>query len=318
MIQKEIVDLIEQYDTIIIHHHIQPDPDCIGSALGLKYILQASYPEKRVYAVGKHNEKTRFLGELDEVHDDVYNDALGIIVDVGDKHRVEDQRVFHAKQLIKIDHHPMTQPIADLEWVNTSFAAVTEMIIDLVVHNQDRLMLTTEAARVLYAGLLTDSGRFYYENVSERTLHHGALVYAFPFDKQELYKHIYYKSIEELKFTGFVQTHFTLTEHGVGYMKVNQEILNRFNLHPDDAADMVNILSNIKEVYLWIFFVEYDGFIRVEFRSRGPVVNTLAKKFNGGGHRFASGAIIQSWDEVEAIIDVANQACIAYFEELGE
>lgn len=309
MIQKKIVDLIEQYDTIVIHHHIQPDPDCIGSALGLKYILQASYPNKKVYVVGKHNDRTRFLGDLDEVSDDIYPNSLGIIVDVGDRHRVEDQRIFESKALIKIDHHPFTEELGVLEWVDTSYAAVTEMILDLVVHNQDRLQLTEEAARVLYAGLLTDTGRYYYDNVSERTLHHGALAYAYPFDKQKLYEHIYYKSIEELKFTGYIQTEFTLTEHGVGYMKIDRETLERFNVHPDEASGMVNTLSNIKEVLLWIFFVEYDDHIRVEFRSRGPVVNTLARQFNGGGHKFASGAIAESWEEVDAMVQAANEAC---------
>lgn len=313
MKQKEIIDLIERYDTIIIHHHVQPDPDCIGSALGLKYILKESYPQKNVYAVGAHNEQTRFLGELDEISDTVYQDALGIIVDVGDRHRVEDQRVFNAKQLIKIDHHPFTEELADIEWVDTSYAAVTEMIIDLVVHNQDRLRLTEEASRVLYAGLLTDTGRFYYESVSERTIHHGSLAYSYPFDKQKLYENIYYKSIDELKFTGYIQTNFILTDHGVGYMKLDRQTLERFGIDPDFASGLVNSLANIKEVQLWIFFVEYaDDYIRVEFRSRGPVVNTLAKQFGGGGHMYASGAIANSWDEVDAIVEAANKACQTY------
>lgn len=313
MIQKDIVDLIEQYDTIIIHHHVQPDPDCIGSALGLKYILQKSYPQKNVYAVGRHNDRTRFLGELDEVNDDVYRDALGIIVDVGDRHRVEDQRVFTTKQLIKIDHHPFTEQLGELEWVDTSYAAVTEMIIDLVVHNQERLALTEEASRVLYAGLLTDTGRYYYESVTERTLHHGSLAYAFPFDKQDLYANIYYKSIDELKFTGYIQAKFTLTDHGVGYMKLDRQTLEQFNIDPDYAAGLVNTLSNIKEVQLWIFFVEYtEDYIRVEFRSRGPIVNSLAKQFGGGGHKYASGAIAHNWDETDAIIEAAEEACKAY------
>lgn len=310
MIQRQIVDFIEKYDTIIIHHHVEPDPDCIGSQLGLKYILQAAYPQKNVFAVGEHNERTRFLGTHDEIPNEFYQNALGIIVDVGDQHRVVDQRVFSTKALIKIDHHPLTHAIADLEWVDTSYAAVTEMIIDIVEENKDRLSLNLDAARVLYAGLLTDTGRYYYDSVTERTLLHGSKAYAFPFNKQELYADLYHKTIDELKFNGYIQSHFNLTPSGLGYMKIDQEILHRFGISADDASNSVNILSNIKEVLLWIFFVEYpDRRIRVEFRSRGPVVNTLAKQFGGGGHKWASGAIARDWSEVDAMIEAADRIC---------
>lgn len=314
MIQREIIDMVERYDTIIIHHHVNPDPDCIGSQLGLKYILKNAYPYKSIYAVGEHTDRTAYLGKLDVIDDELYNEALVIIVDVGDVHRVADQRFLKGKALIKIDHHPLTESFADIEWVDTSFAAVTEMIIDLVVHNDDRLFLDEESARVLYAGLLTDTGRFYYDSVTERTLRYAAKAYSFRFDKQDLYANLYYKSVAELKFTGFIQSEFTYTPNGLGYLKITDEHLKQFAVNADYAASMVNALSNIKEVIMWVFFVEYQdrGNIRIEFRSRGPIVNTFAKRFNGGGHKWASGAIANTWEEVDYIIQEADLLCQAY------
>jgi bifunctional oligoribonuclease and PAP phosphatase NrnA len=316
VIQKKIVNMIEEYDTIIIHHHVNPDPDCIGSQLGLKYILQAAYPDKQIYAVGNHNERTKFLGEMDQIEDSIYQDALVIIVDVGDKARVDDQRFLNGKALIKIDHHPLTIQFADLEWVDTSYAAVTEMIVDLVIHNKEQLTLNSEAARVLYSGMLTDTGRFYYDSVTERTMRYASVLYAFDFDKQDLYAHLYYKSIDELKFVGHIQSHFEYTKNGLGYMKLNHETLERFQLDEEFASSMVNTLSNIKEVIMWIFFIEYKERqnIRVEFRSRGPIVNTFARRFNGGGHKWASGAIANNWNEVEQIVQEADLLCKEYFE----
>ncbi|QVK18585.1 bifunctional oligoribonuclease/PAP phosphatase NrnA [Mycoplasmatota bacterium] len=314
MIQKQIIKLIEEYDTIIIHHHINPDPDCIGSQLGLKYMINHTYPNKLVYAVGNHAERTEFLGDLDDVSDDTYSEALVIIVDVGDKARIDDNRFLNGKALIKIDHHPQTEVFADIEWVDTSFASVTEMIIDLYLRSNKKLKMTEEAARVLYAGTLTDTGRFYHSNVTARSLKYGAELYQYNFDKQALYADIYYQSIEELKFKGYILNRFSHTTNGLGFMKLNDELLETFNIKPEYASSEVNVLANIKEIITWIFFIEYKetGKIRVEFRSRGPIVNGLAKKYGGGGHNWASGALVDSWEKVDNIIKDADEICFDF------
>ncbi len=311
MIQKEILEKIKQYQTIIIHHHVNPDPDCTGSQLGLKYLIQVSFPKKNVYAVGGHVERTAFLGELDIINDEIYSDSLVIIVDVGDRKRIDDERYLKGKELIKIDHHPLTEEFCDIEWVDTTYAACAEMIIDFYVSNKDELVMNEDAARVLYAGLLTDTGRFYYNAVTERTLRYGAIVYQYDFSKQDLYANLYFKSIDEIKFMGFIMNNFQYTENGLGYMKITQEILNEFKVSADFASGMVNTLSNIKEIIMWIFFTDDKelGLIRTSFRSRGPIVNKLAAKYGGGGHIWASGTLVDSWETVNKIIDDANTLC---------
>jgi phosphoesterase RecJ-like protein len=250
---------------------------------------------------------------LDQIEDCIYEDSLVVIVDVGDKHRIDDHRFLKGKGLIKIDHHPLTETFADLEWVDTNYAAVTEMIVDLVVQNPERLALNEEAARVLYAGLLTDTGRFYYDSVTDQTLKYGAEAFRFDFNKQALYSQLYFKNIAEYKFVGYIQSHFQFTDNGLGYMKITKDVMNQFNLNEEYASSMVNALSNIKEIIMWIFFVEYnDHHIRVEFRSRGPIVNTFAKRFNGGGHKLASGAIAPNWEAVDDIVGQADLLCLEF------
>lgn len=311
MISKEIFELIKKYDDIIIHHHVNPDPDCIGSQLGLKYLIEKSFPKKNVYAVGSHNEKTEFLGKLDRISDKLYQNALVILVDVGDKNRVDDSRFNKGKQLIKIDHHPQTEVFCDIEWVDTTYSSCCEMIIDLYLNNKSELVMTNEAARCLYAGLITDTGRYYYQSVSPRTFNLGADVYQYNFDKQALYADIYYKSIKELQFKGHVLENFLYTKNGLGYMKIDANLLKKFSLSPEYVASEVNILSDIKEIKMWIFFIEYQDInkIRVEFRSREVPVNELAKKYRGGGHKLASGAMVNSWEEVDMIIEDADNLC---------
>lgn len=320
MIQKKIVDLIEQYDTIIIHHHIRPDADCIGSQLGLKYMIESAYPKKRVFAAGNHADSTQFLGPLDSVLDTDYLDALVILVDVGDKHRVDDERFLNGKTIVKIDHHPLTEPLGALEWVDPHYAACAEMIIDLWVHNKERLQMTEAAARVLYAGLLTDTGRFYYNSVTDRTLYYGSLVYQFPFDKEALYSHLYYRSMDELKFVGHVMTHFSHTSNGLAYMKIDQDLLDQFSIDADFASNRVNTLSNIKGIIMWLFFTEDKdtGKIRTSFRSSGPVVNELARRYGGGGHNRASGAVVDNWQVVDVIIQDADAMCGDYQKDYAQ
>lgn len=312
--KKKILDKIKAYNKIIIHHHVSPDPDCIGSQLGLKYLIEASFPKKKVYAVGTHTERTEFLGELDIIDDNEYEDALVIIVDVGDKKRIADERFDKGKELIKIDHHPLTEEFCNLEWVDTSYAACCEMIIDFFVDNKESLVMNEASARCLYAGLLTDTGRFYYNSVTERTLRLAAIVYQYPFDKQELYANLYYKSIDELKFVGYILNNFQYTENGLGYMKITQEIIAEHGVTVEFASGMTNTLANIKEIIMWLFFTEDQklGKIRTSFRSRGPIVNTLAAKYHGGGHAWASGTLAESWEMVDDIIKDADNLCKEY------
>lgn len=311
MIQKQILEMIEKYNTIIIHHHINEDPDCIGSQLGLKYIIKSSYPDKFVYAVGE-NKQQPFLGPMDIISNEVYQEALVILVDVGDKERIDDARFLNGKAIIKIDHHPKTSEFCDLEWVDTTFAAASEMIIDLYIQNKNKLVMNVDAARVLYAGLITDTNRFYYSNVTEQTLDYGAIVFKYNFNKQQLYADIYFKTIADLKFMGYIKSNFSYN-NGLGYMRINSELLNEYNIKEGKAAVMVSLLADIKEIIIWIFFVEYsDKSIRVEFRSRGPIVNTLAKKYGGGGHAYASGARVESWGTAENIINDAAKLCENY------
>lgn len=317
MIQKDIIEMIEKFQVIIIHHHVSPDCDCIGSQLGLKYLILASYPEKKVYAVGENTDRTAFLGPMDKISDDIYQNALVFIVDVGDKKRIEDDRYLSGKAIIKIDHHPLTEEFCDLEWVDTSFPAATEMIIDLYLQNKDKLTMNEEAARVLYAGLLTDTGRYYFNSVTDRTLKYGAEMYKYSFDKQQLYANLYHKSIAELKFKGYIENNFEFTKNGLGYMKITQELLDKFNVEASFASGMVNTLANITEIVVWLFFTDDKelGKIRTSFRSRGPIVNKLAAKYGGGGHIWASGTLCDNWETVDNVIKDADLLCKEFNEQ---
>lgn len=113
---EQILGAIKEFDTIIIHRHVRPDPDALGSQGGLSTILQESFPEKNIYTVGYNEPSLAYLRVMDDIEDSVYENALVIVCDTANQERVDDQRYTKGKMLIKIDHHPNEDPYGDITW----------------------------------------------------------------------------------------------------------------------------------------------------------------------------------------------------------
>jgi bifunctional oligoribonuclease and PAP phosphatase NrnA len=171
----EILETIRQFDTIIIHRHVRPDPDAYGSQGGLAEILKASFPEKAIYTVGKEEESLNFLRRLDKIDDEVYENALVIVCDTANQERICDGRYRLGKKLIKIDHHPNEDPYGDLLWVDTNASSTSEMIYEFyLTGKEDGLVMTKEAARLIYAGIVGDTGRVLLPRTSQKKIKYAS------------------------------------------------------------------------------------------------------------------------------------------------
>src|SRR5690554_522735 len=124
----QILNAIKQYETIIIHRHIRPDPDALGSQGALAELIKDSFPEKKVYCVGEADEALTFLNWIDDIRDEQYEGALVIVCDTANQPRISDNRYKMGDMLIKIDHHPNDDKYGDIMWVDTTASAVSEMI----------------------------------------------------------------------------------------------------------------------------------------------------------------------------------------------
>ncbi|WP_297991023.1 bifunctional oligoribonuclease/PAP phosphatase NrnA [Anoxybacillus sp.] len=306
----EIIDHIEQFDTIIIHRHVRPDPDAYGSQGGLAELIQASFPEKRVYTVGKDEPSLEFLRKMDVIPDEMYHDALVIVCDTANEERVCDQRYKLGKKIIKIDHHPNEDPYGDILWVDTSASSVSEMIYELYLMGKERgLVLTKEAARLIYAGIVGDTGRFLFPSTNPKTFKYASELIEYGFSFVDLYEQLYRTKLSIAHLSGYVLQHFELSEHGVAHIILTKELLDQYDATPTEASQLVSVLGNIEGIKAWVFFVEEDDQIRVRLRSRGPIVNEVAKKYRGGGHPLAAGASIYSWEEVKHVLADLNEVC---------
>ncbi|WP_445489493.1 DHH family phosphoesterase [Niallia sp. 03133] len=309
--KQKILDAIIKYETIIIHRHIRPDPDAYGSQGGLAEIIKASFPEKNVYSVGKEETSLHFLRRLDAIDDSVYKNALVIVCDTANQDRVCDKRYTTGDKLIKIDHHPNDDAYGDIYWVETSASSTSEMIYEFYLFGKEQgLKINDEAARLLYAGIVGDTGRFLFPSTTEKTFSYAGDLINHPFSRTDIYNQLYELEPNIIKLSGYVLQNFVMLDSGVAYMVLKNDILEQFEATASQASMLVSNLGNIKGVKVWVFFIEEgENEIRVRFRSKGPIINVIAKKYNGGGHPLASGASITNWDAVPSIIKDLENIC---------
>lgn len=312
--KRQIIDTIEQYDTIIIHRHVRPDPDAYGSQMGLKALIQDNYPNKKVYAVGAHDELLSYLDRPDNIPDEVYNGALVIVTDTANTERIDDQRFSKGDFLIKIDHHPNDDAYGDLLWVDTASSSCSEMIYELYEEGRvyKNWKMTEQSARFLFAGIVGDTGRFLFPSTTTRTFEIAGQLIQYSFDRNEIFNGMYEMEENLLKLQGYVYQNFTMDENGAAFIKLPKELLKEFDVTVSETSSLVGSLSNIKGVRAWAIFVEEENEIRVRLRSKGPIINELAKKYHGGGHPLASGATAYSWEEVDQVIADLKQLCKEY------
>ncbi|NSL51284.1 DHH family phosphoesterase [Calidifontibacillus erzurumensis] len=314
--KAEILEIIKQYDTIIIHRHVRPDPDAIGSQGGLAEILKASFPDKKVYVVGEMYDSLRFLNEMDIIADETYEGALVIVCDTANQERISDQRYKLGEKIIKIDHHPNHDQYGDLIWVDTTSSSTSELIYEFYLSGKDKgLKMNEKAARLMYAGIVGDTGRFLFPSTNIKTFRYAADLLEYNFNRTELYDGLYNTKLEVAHLQGYILQNFVHTPSGVAHISITKEMLEKFNVTVADASQLVGTLGNIENVLAWVFFIEEDKEIRVRLRSRGPIVNTIAQKYNGGGHPLASGATIYNWEDRNLIIADLEKACLEFKKE---
>ncbi|MFN1771757.1 pApA hydrolase Pde2 [Staphylococcus aureus] len=299
---NEIMKCIEDNDTIIIHRHVRPDPDAYGSQLGLKYYIQQKFPQKQVFAVGEAESSLSFIGELDNIDDKTYQDALVIVCDTANAPRIDDERYSTGRKLIKIDHHPAVDQYGDINLVNTNASSTSEIIYDLISHFNDEAIVNKDIASVLYLGIVGDTGRFLFNNTSEHTMEIAGKLIGHDIDHNALLNKMMEKDPKMLPFQGYVLQHFELMDDGFCQVKITEDVLEQFGIQPNEASQFVNTIADIKGLKIWVFAVDEGNEIRCRLRSKGQlIINDIAQDFGGGGHPNASGVSVDSWDEFEQL-----------------
>ena len=311
----QIFDAIEKSSSIMLFRHRRIDCDCVGATKGPKGIIEATWPEKKVYIIdNERSEYLSFMGPDDEeVDDEVNKSSLGIVIDVGNAERISNQKYFLCSPIIKIDHHIDREAYGDINWVEEKRSSACEMIAYFFSVFQDKLKINSEAATHIYTGMLTDSGRFQYDGVTGDTMRLAGLMLDQGVDTETLNAHLYMRDFDQLKFKAFIYENMCLTPAGVAYIHITKEMQEHFRLNFESASSAISSLSDIKGVLCWLAFIDAEGGeIRVRLRSRFAHINGIAEKYHGGGHACASGATVYSPEEMHRLIEDADRHIAEY------
>lgn len=315
---KEIHKEIKNYNNIVIARHIGADPDALGAQFALKSIILNAFPKKKVYAAGSRSAKFKSIGKTDNIDEDFdYSKALLIVLDTPIKRRIDIENFEKYNNTIKIDHHPFDEKFCEIEWIDDNYSSASEMIADLSLNT--KLEMNKEAAEHIMIGIISDSNRFLYENASTKTIRLVCdLIDKYDIDKNIIYEKVYMRDLNELKLQGYISQNMIITENNVGYICITDDIIKEYKVDAASAGNMVSNFSFVSELLVWVTFSEdvKQNLIRVSIRSRGPVINDIASKYNGGGHKFASGIRIKSFDQVEEIVKELDEAAKKYKENL--
>lgn len=313
LICRNIYKKIKKYDTIVIVRHVGADPDALASQIALRDVILNTFPKKKVYAVGNPASAFKYLGMLDRFNEETYQNSLLISLDVPDAGRVDGVDVRLFKDSIKIDHHPFVEKYCKLEWVDDSASSTCQMIMELILNT--RLKITKSAAEKLYIGLVSDTNRFLFYYTTTKTFDIvSKIIKLTNIDFTNLYESLYLRPLKEIKFQGYLTSNFKVTENGFGYIIVTDEMLKEYDVDAATAGNMVNDFNYIDEIIAWAVFsvdVKNDN-IRGSIRSRGPIINEVAAKFGGGGHKFASGVRLKTLEDVDNMVKSLDETCLEF------
>lgn len=310
MCYRKIAKEIKKYNTIVIARHIGPDPDALGSSIGLKELILNNFPKKQVYVVGAPASRFRYLGNVDKLPEIEYNKSLLIVTDTPDTKRIDGVDYSKFAKVIKIDHHPFVEAFADIELIDDKASSASQLIIELAKKNHYKL--NSDIASKLYLGVVADTNRFLYEYTSYKTLELVAwLIKKTNLNFTSLYDNLYTKSLKEIVFSGYISLNMNITDNGLAYIKLTDDILKKYEVDPSTAGNLIENYNNVDKIKVVAFCSEDKGnnYIKCSIRSKGPIINEIASHYNGGGHIYASGARPKTFAETDKMLEELDNLC---------
>lgn len=304
-IYRKIYKEIKKYNSIVIARHIGADPDALGSQFALKELILNKFPNKTVYAIGNPSNRFKFMGALDKIEEIDTKNTLLIILDTPDIKRIDGINNYKDyAYTIKIDHHPVVDKFANIELIDESASSTSQLILEFIFKNY--LKLNPEIAKNLYTGIVSDTGRFMHNYTTERTFYLvNKLIKKTNLNFTSLYEPLYMRPLTEIRFQGYIYENMEVTENGLAYIKITDELLKEYEVDSASAGNIISELKYIDKILVWIFLTEdkKSNIIRANIRSRGPIINEIAAIYGGGGHKYASGARLTSWNQADNLIE---------------
>ncbi len=290
---------LEEATLVAMACHVNPDPDALGSMLGLSNFLRSRGTQTVCTFPNDPFELPRWIDLLPGADalvppadfppepavmvtcDAASIDRLGMLAPVAER----------ATTLIWIDHHVSNDGLGTIPLIDPRASSTCEMVWRLIRSMGGEI--PPETATCLYAGLVTDTGRFQYEAVTPDTLRFGAELREFPFEHTRLIQALYEDTgLPYLRLLGVALERIALEpEADLVWSYLTQADLARAGVNPNETDDLIDVVRTAREADVTaVIKQQTDGRFKVSLRSKGSHdVAAVAATFGGGGHRLASG-----------------------------
>ena len=241
------------------------------------------------------------------------DNTLLIVLDVPNKNRIDGIEGLNYTSLIKIDHHPEEDIDGKINWVDVNKSSASQMVTELLLNT--KLKINEKVASNLFLGIVADSERFSLKNTTYETFDTVMqLIKVSNIDFTSLYDILYSRPFNEHKFIAYITNNLIIDNNKMGYIKISDDVLKEYNVDIATPSNIINSYNFINELLVWMFVTEdiKNNMYKISIRSRGPIINEIASKYNGGGHKFACGARLETMDEVDNLIKELSEACANY------
>ena len=254
--------------------------------------------------VGDMTQRYAFMltQPMDEIGDDVYNGALAIVLDTSAKTLISDERYTLAEATARMDHHLFVEKICDEEITATSYESCAGLVAAMA--ENCGLTVSPVAAKALYTGMITDSGRFRYDSTSSETFRVASFLMERKFSTSDIFRSLYADELPFIQLRAKFTLKINLATSKVAYIYTDKAEVESLGADIFTISrGMVNVMGEIKGIESWVNFTETDEGVLCEIRSNTHNINTIAVKYGGGGHQKASGATLKDKDEAMRLLD---------------
>lgn len=317
---QKCLEILKQYQHIVLAMHVNPDGDAIGSALGLAWFLRETLGKNVcIYNESPFPRHFSFLplpcpyvSNIAEIPFSAsFSDLLVVMLDAGELHRFGDSfaQYVQGKKSLCIDHHVGNNTIAtEYNWVDHTMAATGQMAAQIVYAETDKTV--AEAAKALYVALSSDTGNFSFGNTSLACIECLAKLMETPLAIAPLREALDNTwSVQKLHFWGKLlsMVQFSVNNQ-LASVAVPQKLFAEFGATKEDLEGFVEQMRKVQGVRMTLLLREEikngSSFIKISMRSSGDDdVRSILAQFNGGGHKNAAGAGVQgSLETVYAMV----------------
>jgi len=303
---QQIQTIIQPGKKFILTTHVNADGDGIGSEIALTHYLRELGKEAHIVNHSPTPENLDFLDSRGDIqlfdhnkHGELVREADAVfILDISDWERLRDLgKLLRQISVTKIciDHHPLEGRFGEVDVILTEASSTGEIIYELLTKLGARLH--GKQIDALYTAILTDTGSFRFSNTNPGAHQVCADLIARGVKPHHIYQEIYEKQpASKMRLLGQILSNLNFSkDRRLVWFSITQQMMKATGTQPRDTEGFADFPRSIDGVELCLMFLETEqGKTKISFRSKGKVViNGLANRFGGGGHPYASGALVE-------------------------